>query len=107
MEFICLFCPGFISLVIHKYFYKSIGDKNIFLLYFIYAFVINFIISFYINFASELQYVVYNESLFTINFSFKYMLISLILSIILPIIYKLFQSNIKISLILKEKNDEK
>ena len=102
IEIICLFFPAFISLIIDTKINKEeLGKKSI-TKYGIYTFLINFITSLLIWFTTE------NESgtyFYTFAFVVKYMSVSLITSIILPIIIKLQKTYIKINIKIKEKQN--
>ena len=107
MYIICLFFPSILATIIHEKNYSNLNNNIFFKVYLAYTFIINFIIIGYLNFFTTLSENIINANLFTVDFSFKYMLIALLLSIILPISYKMIQSTIKISISVKEKNNEK
>lgn len=103
MLYICLFFPAIIALSIHRKFYKL---KNVFdyiIIYCNYCLFINLIINVISYFISDIKENIYDISLFTIDFSTKYLLMALIISLILPLIYAFFEKNVKIKFILKEK----
>ncbi len=103
MLYICLFFPAAISLAIHKKFYKNKEFVDLLIIYVVYNFLINFLINLFSYFVSDIKYNIYDINLFTIDFSTKYMLLALIISIILPLLFRFLQSNFKLSFRLKEK----
>ena len=103
MLIICLFFPAVISLAIHKIIYKNKELVDLFIIYVIYNFLINLFINLFSYFVSNIKENIYDINLFTIDFSTKYMILALIISITLPLLYRFLQSNFKIGFKLKEK----
>ena len=108
MNIICLFFPGFISLMID--WQINHNEQNIFLIikYFVYNFFVNFIGNALVWFISTEKNFFYTEETFTYDFCLKYMAVSLVVAIVLPYIFKFFNNNIKINLeVRKGKNNVK
>ena len=96
MEFICLFIPGIISSRIHlKYFGNRTSEEKI-SLYLIYTFIINMITFTFLNFYCEDAYTVFNNDLFSFNFLMKFMIFSLGIAIMIPVIYYFISKNINV-----------
>jgi len=108
MGLIVLFFPAIISIFVELHINnkKNINKEEI-LKYFIYCFFINFIGNFIVWLISKEKFYFYNSMTFTYDFCFKYMFITSIVSIVLPIIFKIISDNLKISVIVKEKAHDK
>lgn len=103
MLFICLFFPTFISVAIHRKFYKLKDIYDYLIVYCTYCLFTNLLISIISYFVSEIKENIYDINLFTIDFSTKYLLTALFFSLFLPLIYAFFEKNVKIKFVLKEK----
>lgn|SRR5574344_1431301 len=96
-EFICLFFPAFLSI----FSYESISDKKLdlkrgIMFYSLFNILIN--VTIWI-----ILYLIFNrtEALFTLSFSIKYLLLSSILSIIMPIIIVVFENDFSLRIHVK------
>ena len=101
------FCTKFISLYIdlrinkiNKFSYELI------IKYFLYTFIINLLGNGAVYLISSEKNFYYMESIFTYEFIFKYMWMGLIISIILPIISKIIEENIKVCISVRKKNEK-
>ena len=103
MQYICLLIPGVFSLVIHKKYYKLNSLLDNFFVYLMYNYIILLIMNIFLNFFSVNKYNIFSIYLFSFNFSMKYMLLSLFISLFLPKLYNIITNNIKISLILERR----
>ena len=103
MLYICLFFPAIIALSIHRKFYKLKSVFDYIIIYCNYCLFINLIINGISYFISDIKENIYDINLFTIDFSTKYLLMALIISLFLPLIYAFFEKNVKIKFVLKEK----
>ena len=82
MELICLFCPEIIGLCIFLKLYPKFEKKNLHLILYYFANVL--LINFIILIISKVIFNIYSY-VFTVNFSLKYIILSVFLSSILPI----------------------
>ena len=82
MELICLFCPEIIGLCIFLKLYPKFEKKNLYLILYYFANVL--LINFIILIISKVIFNIYSY-VFTVNFSLKYIILSVFLSSILPI----------------------
>lgn len=105
--FICFFVPSFISLYIdlrinkiNKFSYELI------IKYFIYTFIINLLGNTAVYLISSEKNFYYMESIFTYEFIFKYMWMTLLFAIILPIIFKIIEENVKVNILVRKKNEK-
>ena len=103
MRFICLFLPSVFSLVIHKKNFLTDKLLDNILIYFMYNFAINLIMCIFLNYFSVNNFNIFSDYLFSINFSMKYMLLSLFISIVLPLLYKCIKRSIKVNIILERR----
>ena len=108
MGIIVLFFPAILSLYfdMHINKRKELNKFDIFK-YLIYCYFINFVGNFCVWIISTEKYYFYTSTTFTYDFCVKYMLITSIISLLLPIIFKVLIENIKISITVKEKNNDK
>lgn len=100
IEIICLFFPAFIALAIDTKINKEKLGKSSIIKYTIYNFIINFIASLLVWFITKDKSGTY---FYTFSFVIKYMSATLVISIILPIIFKLQKTYLKINIQVKEK----
>lgn len=107
MKFICFFVPGFISLYIDTKINKTNKfNYELIIKYFLYTFVINLLGNSAVYLISSEKNFYYMESIFTYEFIFKYMWMGLIISIILPIIFKILEENINVCILVRKKNEK-
>lgn len=99
IEVICLFFPAVISLNIDMKINKEKLDKKSIIKYITYNFIINLIASLLIWFITDDKTGTY---FYTFSFVVKYMITTLLISIILPITIKLQKTYIKIKIKEKE-----
>ena len=85
--FISIFFPGIISTKIHLLFSKERKILSILFYYGIYSALILLLMLIVLYFTSNDTYQIFNNNLFTIYFSLKYLLASYFLSVLLPLIY--------------------
>mgnify|MGYP003368573142 CR=1 FL=1 len=64
-----------------------------------YNYINALIMNIFLNFFSVNKYNIFSINLFSFNFSMKYMLLSLVISLFLPKLYNEITKNIKVSLI--------
>jgi len=103
MLHICLLIPGVFSLVIHRKYYKLNNLLDNFLVYLMYNYINALIMNIFLNFFSVNKYNIFSINLFSFNFSMKYMLLSLVISLFLPKLYNEITKNIKVSLTLERR----
>lgn len=106
MNIICLFFPAFISLYIDlniENMNKENEYLNVVVKYFIYSFLNATIMNTIICLVSSEKYRVYDNSIFTQDFTLKYSYLALVIAIILPYIMKIITSIIKINIEIKDK----
>lgn len=96
---ICIFFPAIISVYMDSRLKNKIVDLNFFVYYYsLYLISLNFIIvSILILFFKNSNYIL-NLKSFTNLFAFKYFLISIVLSIILPFLFVVISKNISINI---------
>lgn len=87
MFLISVFFPGIIATKIHLLLKKENKILNILFYYGIYTILILLLMLVVLYFTSNDTYQIFNNDLFTIYFSMKYMLASCFLSIFLPFVY--------------------
>lgn len=87
MFFISVFFPGVIATKVHLLFSKENEIFNILFYYGIYTALILLFMLIILYFTSNDTYQIFNNNLFTIYFSLKYLLASYFLSVLLPLIY--------------------
>lgn len=103
MQHICLLIPCVFSLVIHRKYYKLNNLLDNFLVYLMYNYINALIMNIFLNFFSVNKYNIFSINLFSFNFSMKYMLLSLVISLFLPKLYNKITKNIKVSLTLERR----
>lgn len=97
LEFISFFFPSFISLFIEYKNNSNIKKEELFFYYFIFNLIINIIMIMFVSFTHKFEYFIFNENIFCLNFSIKYIFISSVIAIFLPFIIRSVKKNIKIS----------
>lgn len=107
MGIIVLFFPAVISLYVDL----CLNNKKSLTIidstkYFIYCLLVNFFGNLLVWLISNEKYYHYNITTFTYDFCVKYMIITISVAAILPILFKIIVDNIKISIEVKEKNDK-
>lgn len=109
MLFICLFMPAIIAVAV----YSKIRNQKIDVTYFIINYAmfllsINYIITFILSFITGSTFSIIENQSFSSLFSFKYLSISLLLAITLPVLFTIISKNIKIKITFdKDKKNEK
>lgn len=107
IQFICFFIPSFFSLFIDiKLNNIKKFDHELIVKYFVYNFFINIVGNSAVYIISSEKHFYYMESIFTYEFIFKYMWMALIISIILPILFKIIEENFKVNIITRKKNEK-
>lgn len=99
MKLICLFIPGVFASNVHVKILKVREKEEKIKLYLMYTFIINMIMFIILNFYCNNPYVLFNDDIMSFNFIMKFMLLSLIISILLPLIYIFIKNNIEIKFI--------
>ncbi len=103
MKLICLFIPSMFASNIHINKLKVKDKKEKIKLYLMYTFLINMFIFIILNFYCKDSHILFNSDLITISFIMKFMILSLILSILLPLIYVFINKNVEIKLVRRSK----
>jgi len=103
VKLICLFIPSMFASNIHINKLKVKDKKEKIKLYLMYTFLINMFIFIILNFYCKDSHILFNSDLITISFIMKFMILSLILSILLPLIYVFINKNVEIKLVRRSK----
>lgn len=101
MLLICMFIPGIISVKINEIINKKSTKKNLINIieqYLIYVFIVNLIMNTLLWILAEDKFIIYTTSTFTYDFCLKYMWMSLIISVIIPFIIKIFKEKIVVEI---------
>lgn len=96
--FICLFLPTFIAFRIHLKYFKSDNLIDYISVYSIYNVIINMSICIICSVFTGHLYSIFNEELFTFGFSAKFLLLSSVLNIIYPVLYKIIVDNFSLKI---------
>lgn len=106
MQFICLFIPGLISASLDFEINKKEINKNYILFiskWLIYVFIINMITNIIFCIFSSNKLVLYSNSIYTYSYCFKFMLITGILSIVIPELLNVGKNKFKIEISISKK----
>lgn len=105
MMIICLFIPAFCSTIIDYKLNKieKINITDFICKYIPYLFVINLIMNSILWIFAEDKLIIYSSSIFSYSFCIKYMWLSLVLIIVIPLIKTMLQKHVDIQITLKKK----
>ena len=105
MKFIFSFFPAFISIAVDNHINKKTYEiKKIIIKYGIYTYFINMFCNIAIFFIVKDKFLFYNEQTYTYDFCLKFTSLALLLSVVLPIIFKIIFDNFELSIKVKGKN---
>lgn len=104
LEFICYFMPAFISINIHRYLTKDTKSENTIIYYGIYVAINNFL-TLIIKNVNHLRDVI-NFDVVNVTYLYKYLGVSIVISIVTPYIINIIIQNINIR-VKVNKNEKK
>ena len=105
LELICYLMPSFIALNIHKYINKETDKTNLFIYYGIYCTLVNLLSLLAVAIKHRKSSVSF-DMMITPSFCVKYIMLSILLSIVLPYVIKIIKNNIAIDIEVK-RNEKK
>lgn len=108
MVFICLFLPSLLALQLDmKLNNITVYNYKLVIKYFLYCLFINYFNNLFVWLLSNEKNFYYTESSFTNDFCLKYLTLAIIVSVLVPIIFKIIKDNFNLTIAVKEKKNVK
>lgn len=108
MQFICLFLPPLLALWVDMNINKiNSYSYNLIIKYFLYCLFINYFNNLVVWFISSEKYYYYSMNTFTYDFCFKFLSMSIIFSVVIPVCFKIIKDNFKLEIEVRNKKNDK
>lgn len=108
MQFICLFLPPLLALWVDMNINKINNySYNLIIKYFLYCLFINYFNNLGIWLISSEKYYYYSMNTFTYDFCFKFLSMSIIFSIVIPVCFKIIKDNFRLDIEVRKKKNGK